>query len=442
MSVNINLNVSYPARQVEAQVGALSQAIQNNIPFAVVDNCLVAKEGQNPHSLEVLYGLRQFLMHCANVYVHGHIASKPQIHIIHELCATIILKNPPPDDKRFGCLPFDLQRTIRTFLPPKKTITTNRVCKKWHADTARVIISYINAGHSFRSILPKIDYWQIGRWGWGNQLQFANLEKMVLDVDSLETFAVSHTNLCSLNVAGTQITEECLTGLSHLSHLTALDIGNNRSLQSLKSLTHVPKLRSLKLDGVKLSPNSLSHLSCISLLQELSLGGCSGLQFDDLSFLQHVPLLLKLNLRKSPVAGEALKNLKCVTKLQILNLSGCTRLEIGALNNLQNTPDLRSLDISFDFQLHPDSFSYLRYVTRLESLEIYQCTQLNPLSLKEFRHIPHLIRFDMRLICHFDPDCLSNLIHTPKLAYLNLLFCKNLNREVVPENLHFLINDV
>jgi len=237
--------------------------------------------------------------------------------------------------------------------------------------------------------------WIDGEWYDGvEEKAFPSLEELIVeDLPKLERI----------------LREEGAEMLPRLSELTIGRISNlkfprlpsveNISIREAASLMegvveNMPRLKTLKIEGIKGVVVLPDQLSGLGLLQELSIYSCNNLQYFSEHMLEGLTSLRSLiisNCEKLKSLSEGVRHLTCLESLSIfncpelvtlpsnmtqltairtVNIKECSTLPYG----LQCIPSLRTLDIyGYRSTSLPD---WLGDMTSLQKLEIQMCSEM------------------------------------------------------------------
>jgi hypothetical protein len=169
--------------------------------------------------------------------------------------------------------------------------------------------------------------------------ELSHLETLDLESDEISDLGVEQLkrlrNLKDLNIAETRITDAALAHLVRLRHLEKLDLSLDRitdnGLERLKGLVN---LKELNLCHTLVTDRGLVHLRDLSKLEELCLGNCGGISDAGLVNLKELKRLRVLILDGSQVTDAGLLHLEGLANLTYLGLmetqvtgSGIRRLE-------------------------------------------------------------------------------------------------------------------
>ncbi len=129
-------------------------------------------------------------------------------------------------------------------------------------------------------------------------------------------------NLRILTLASDKIDEKDLAGLASCSSLIDLDLANNGLIGDAACvvISHLPKLRTLNLDGTRVDGRGLTALNTLKELSVLSLNGTN---VDDagLASIQSLPLTA-LEIQRTAITNGAIKTIAAMKTLRELGLQG------------------------------------------------------------------------------------------------------------------------
>ena len=194
----------------------------------------------------------------------------------------------------------------------------------------------------------------------------ANLTNSEATDGDVEGFIKGLTQLWSLYLNGTQVTDAGLENLKGLTQLQGLHLGGTQvgdaGLEHLKGLT---QLQWLNLDGTKISDMGLENLNRLTQLQGLYL---SNTKVSDagLENINGLTQLQDLLLSGTQITDAGLENLKGLTQLQYLALSG-TQATGAGLERLKGLTQLQYLFLN-ETQMTDAGLERLKGLTQLQGL--------------------------------------------------------------------------
>ena len=166
------------------------------------------------------------------------------------------------------------------------------------------------------------------------------------------------TNLKRLNVRGTRISDPTLAIVGKLTQLESLDIANTgvteAGLDALVPLTH---LKHLAIGRSRFSDDALGVLRLLTTLESLDLSGPRGVARNQRAESGAIPPavvqaiaelkeLRVLKLGHNQIAAEELQNLAgSLAKLEKLGLEACVRIDDEALKVIAGWKSLKYVDV-------------------------------------------------------------------------------------------------
>jgi Leucine-rich repeat (LRR) protein len=185
-------------------------------------------------------------------------------------------------------------------------------------------------GLSRVAILPRLTVLDLGDTRVGDD-ELASIEGM--------------TNLRTLNLANTEITDNCAQHIRHLARLERLSLCNTRITdRGLKQLAGMSSLRGIYLGGTDVTSDGIGCLADIPGLRSLTLWHT---QIDDRALLKLKPLvkLERLDLTDTKITAKGIASLNTFAALRELLLPyHC--IDVQAARSLAELPRLASLDLS------------------------------------------------------------------------------------------------
>lgn len=147
--------------------------------------------------------------------------------------------------------------------------------------------------------------------------------------DSTLQRLTSSRGLNWVNLSGTRVTSVTCNRLARLPSLESLDLSRSNVTEIAQQPSQFPRLTTMWLDSLALSPNSFEHLSMISSLEYLSLRRTSVADRDIESFTNLVNLT-ELDLRDTAITDVAIPALAKLPQLRYLYLTGSQVSASGA----------------------------------------------------------------------------------------------------------------
>ncbi len=131
----------------------------------------------------------------------------------------------------------------------------------------------------------------------------------------LRQWGIKFDRVDTVNLCGTNITDNGLRHFNGLTNLTALYLGQtNITDDGLKHLSRLANLESLNLSGTQISDEGLKHLSSLTNLKSLLLDG-THVSDDGLKHLSGLTSLQIVSLDGTNVSDDGLKRLSSLTNL-------------------------------------------------------------------------------------------------------------------------------
>lgn len=205
-------------------------------------------------------------------------------------------------------------------------------------------------------------------------LHALNLERCSLDVP----FVLSHLShfaaLSSLNVAGCNVKDEHLHGITPLLKLAQLDLSNNPEItsQAFQILSSLPELKELSISHCTQVTNNFQLISSLPKLQKLHATSC-GLTDEALTFLEPLQTLNTLTLSYNKFTDVGMQSLGKLRHLSSLDLSMCVELTDKGLLPLRTLEHMEELRLNFCRNITDPAVIGL---THLTSLGIIGCDRL------------------------------------------------------------------
>lgn len=167
-----------------------------------------------------------------------------------------------------------------------------------------------------------------------------SLKRLILSSSDSMDLEVEHLpplpGLRSLTLDGGKLTDDGLKHVYRQTSLAHLDLMFNRRLSDagLEPIDKLEDLKYLNLQGIPISGSGLAHLTKLKNLEELILYDTK-VDDDSLEQLQALTKLRNLNLGKTAISDAGLVHLKKIGSLRYVNLIDARVTKEGALN-LQN----------------------------------------------------------------------------------------------------------
>ncbi|HIJ73823.1 MAG TPA: sigma-70 family RNA polymerase sigma factor [Candidatus Hydrogenedentes bacterium] len=213
--------------------------------------------------------------------------------------------------------------------------------------------------------------------------QLSDLEELwFLDVHGIDDAALVHLlpfrSLKSLQLAGTQVTEQ---GLAHIAETKSLEKLHlpyfGMTDRGLAYVAELEELRWLSAGGGRpvdltdpgpFTDRGLYHLSKLKKLETLSICSGSGITDTGLEFLARLPNLTWLSLMCNGITDNGLATLASMQSLRYLNISCPGKLTVSGVNHLDALVDLERLKVG-------------RFVQDYSGLALSNLTKLKHLTL-------------------------------------------------------------
>lgn len=180
------------------------------------------------------------------------------------------------------------------------------------------------------------------------------------------------TNLKTLNVRGTRISDPTLAIISKLIQLESLDIANTGVTEAgLDSLVPLTKLKQLSIGRSRFSDSAMAVLRLLNTLEYLDLSGPRGVARNQRTESSSVPEALvraiselkelrTLKLGHNQISAEELRTFAAsLSKVEKLGLEECSRVDDQALKVLAEWKSLKYLDIQ-ETKVTPDGVQALK----------------------------------------------------------------------------------
>ena len=139
--------------------------------------------------------------------------------------------------------------------------------------------------------------------------------------------------IVALRLDARMLSEEDVAAIGELKRLRRLTMSECEVPEDFEWLTQLKRLRSLDVEGTKLTEN---QVSVISTVQTLSVLGLSKTDLNDqgLAKLSSLERLYSLSIKSNPISDESLSTLKQMERLQFLDIRG-TQITAAGLQQLQ-----------------------------------------------------------------------------------------------------------
>ena len=184
------------------------------------------------------------------------------------------------------------------------------------------------------------------------------------------------STLRNLDLRGCKITNVGMTHLTGLKKLVALKLTGDNNLctvddKGLSELANLSNLRALALDSLWVSGDGLSSLATIEKLEELYVGGESGLMDDESmeKIKDCFPRLKKLRISKSRVSTEGLAHLTKLVHLEELDNSECSQIFDDGLVHLSEMKQLKRLNL-WRLVITNEGVKHLAGLTKMQWLNL------------------------------------------------------------------------
>jgi hypothetical protein len=203
--------------------------------------------------------------------------------------------------------------------------------------------------------------------------------------------------------------------------LVGVDLQSNRSVDNagLAHLSGVTNLTSLILDGTQVSDEGLKHLKGLERLDELRLSGTQ-VGNSGLAHLRGLTNLRFIDLRETKISDAGLAHLKSMTKLTRLDLPG-TQVGNSGLAHLKDMTNLNSLNLE-KTKLSDSGLAHLQGLTQLTYLSLAQ-TKVSDLGLKYLKGMTQLADLQLNKTQVSDPG-VGHLLVLKKLTDLHLEYTR------------------
>lgn len=309
----------------------------------------------------------------------------------------------------FDLLPDDILFKILKLLPvPTIFKTCAVVCKRWQrivSDPNRwSLLNVVAPGAASFSDLKLAAYhkktFQLLSVPVFSKIKILHLGNIKFSSHTLRKVFKSCPCVTTFNISNcSRLKTDYLQGLS--GSITKLDISNNPQLsnRAMKYIVH-----------------------CCPNLQELLIGGCTGLTDKGLAILGNSKLSLSvLNLRNNALlTGSGLMKLRHLTSLETLDLKGCTRVDSSGVASLvKHNLMLKTLILSTCVAVTDHVVSELCNRTKLKRLSLSKCFSLTSKSLLQLRNLHELEVLSLSRVIAVNDDVVAVLQQLP-LRYLNL----------------------
>lgn len=183
-----------------------------------------------------------------------------------------------------------------------------------------------------------------------NSLENVNFESC--NVSDIGLVHLKHArDLRAVCLADTQAGNDTMESLSHLKHLSILDVSFTNAINDigLKFIGRMQSLDHLILESFdRFSTDALRHLVQLQHLKTLDLFGCK-ITDKVCSMISNMKSLKKLDVGWGVMSGAGVRELSKLSKLRHLSLAHCHHLRDDSLSFLLGMKHLSSLNISDSF---------------------------------------------------------------------------------------------
>jgi hypothetical protein len=230
--------------------------------------------------------------------------------------------------------------------------------------------------------------------------------------------ALAHSsNLESLYLPNTLVTDAGLKHLTGLRHLQSLNLTGNPQLTdpALEHVGQLSRLYDLNLAGTSVAGPGLEHLSGLTNLQTLTLQN-TPVTGPGLGALRELPDLKRLDLQNTLVDDDGLAHLKLFQSVSDLDLSG-TKVTGSGLQHLQSLPKLARLNLQRTL-VDDDGLAHLKHLRSVFELDLSN-TRISGPGLAHLAQLTKLLQINLQN-CPIADDGLAAIDAWPGAAYLNL----------------------
>lgn len=264
------------------------------------------------------------------------------------------------------------------------------------------------------------------------------------DDNHLELLSGSSPILTSVEIeCGRNITDHGLKVLSRscsssLRHVILRGCTEITS-EGLRDLSRCSRISSLHINAYGISGEALSHMTRLSNLEVLDLGGCNELT-DDTMRGMHCPLLTSLVLRRCcNITSEGLRFIsEGCPSLMVLDVGFCNHIGDSGLAFLSRCRSLRHLDMVLCISVTDIGLMHLSEgCALLEHLILSSCHKITSVGIMDLaRGCPSLVHLDVGSCDITDEGLLHLSQGCTALQFLNLQSC----RKVTQQGIQYLQN--
>jgi len=237
------------------------------------------------------------------------------------------------------------------------------------------------------------------------------------------------TNLVAINLGGLKISNDTLENLAYLKKLNTLMISfcSQVTHEGFKYLNFVPSLKSLIVRTV-MDDAGLQQITGCRSLELLTLGSCNITDKGVYYISQNFPNLSSLNIHHSfAVTDEGIGHLSQLTQLGMLYLGGCSKITDVGLSHIKKLIYLHSLNLGGCYLITDEGLRSLSKLRYLQTLDLWKCHNITSVGihhLKDLRELHSLVLTDCSNI---DDNAVETFLSLGKIRMLAINGCRNIN---------------
>lgn len=243
------------------------------------------------------------------------------------------------------------------------------------------------------------------------------------------------TQLPKASPKNQRFSESQLAHLSNLSKLQFLDLGG-RNIRSLSFLTNLVEIKTLRVENGHFQGDELANLQALPYLKHLILRGCAGIRDQDLHYLENLPNLISLDLLNCTQVSTLPSPFNLSKQLENLDIR-CNILLADIPSNLfkdlTKLKTLKTRDATFTFNSKNQSINTLFhfdtfYLNKLPSTviqkieEITYQKKITDRYLEELKQFYNIKKLTLLLSPYLTSKGIKHLNHFKDLESLSLVF--------------------
>ncbi|GAM27609.1 hypothetical protein SAMD00019534_107850 [Acytostelium subglobosum LB1] len=304
-----------------------------------------------------------------------------------------------------------------------------------------------------------------------SKLDFTGKEVQTRDEWLSITKGAMQSTLVSINLSkNLQITNGGLAILSHLKHLTTLDLSYCEGLRGdslaqliehkvplqklnlqgcvnidvdtcLKQLPQFPQLESLNIASIKLSDDNCEPLRRLSKLTQLEISDNVNITHVGIQHICAVRTLRDLDISGCRnISSQGFQALSTLSKLQTLQASDC-HIDDAAMAYIGLLTDLKTL-VLLNNDFTDDGAAHLSKLVSLTALDLSMCTHLTDRGLQHLKNLNQITRLNLNFNSNLTDMGVATLTGgLNDLATLGIIGCNRLLIKVKHKPLVLLVED-